>query len=89
MGNLILLSNESGRLHTNCGDALRLWVMPSFAGSLLYALDWLKAAMWRNSQLVSTFWGWQLIILAAAITPTSRLASTLLLRSYAELEWPN
>jgi cytochrome c oxidase cbb3-type subunit I/II len=71
-------------LHTNAvifafgGNAI-------FAGSYYSTQRLLKTRMWSDALSRFHFWGWQLIIVAAAITlPLGITAS----KEYAELEWP-
>lgn len=71
-------------LHTNAvifafvGNAI-------FAGSYYSLQRLLKARMYSNFLSNFNFWGWQLIIVAAAITlPLGYTTS----KEYAELEWP-
>lgn len=71
-------------LHTNA-------VIFAFVGNALFAGVYystqrlLKARMWSDFLSNINFWGWQLIIVAAAITlPLGYTTS----KEYAELEWP-
>ncbi|MBT8263531.1 MAG: cytochrome-c oxidase, cbb3-type subunit I [Bacteroidia bacterium] len=71
-------------LHTNA-------VIFAFVGNAIFAGVYyslqrlLKARMWSNFLSKFNFWGWQLIIVAAAITlPLGYTTS----KEYAELEWP-
>ena len=71
-------------LHTNA-------VVFAFAGNAIFAGFYyslqrlLKARMYSDVLSRINFWGWQLIILAAAITlPLGKTTS----KEYAELEWP-
>ena len=71
-------------LHTNA-------VIFAFVGNAIYAGVYyssqrlLKARMWSDFLSKFNFWGWQLIIVAAAITlPLGYTTS----KEYAELEWP-
>ncbi len=71
-------------LHTNA-------VIFAFVGNAIfmgvyYSLQrLLKARMWSDALSQINFWGWQLIIVAAAITlPLGYTTS----KEYAELEWP-
>ena len=71
-------------LHTNA-------VIFAFVGNALFAGIYystqrlLKARMWNDFLSNFNFWGWQLIIVAAAITlPLGYTTS----KEYAELEWP-
>ena len=71
-------------LHTNAvifafvGNAL-------FAGIYYSSQRLLKARMWKDGLSHFNFWGWQLIIVGAAITlPLGYTTS----KEYAELEWP-
>lgn len=71
-------------LHTNAvvfafvGNAI-------FAGVYYSSQRLLKARMFSDTLSNIHFWGWQLIILAAAITLPLGITST---KEYAELEWP-
>lgn len=71
-------------LHTNAiifafvGNAI-------FAGSYYSMQRLLKARMFSDTLSWIHFWGWQLIILAAAITLPLGFTSS---KEYAELEWP-
>lgn len=71
-------------LHTNA-------VIFAFVGNgifmgVYYSLQRLmKAPMWSKALSKFHFWGWQLIILAAAITLPLGITSS---HEYAELEWP-
>ncbi len=71
-------------LHTNA-------VIFAFIGNAIFAGIYysmprlLKAPMWNKTLSWFNFWGWQLIILAAAITLPLGLTSS---KEYAELEWP-
>ncbi|MCC4212062.1 cytochrome-c oxidase, cbb3-type subunit I [Leeuwenhoekiella parthenopeia] len=71
-------------LHTNA-------VIFAFVGNAIYAGVYyssqrlLKARMWKDWLSNFNFWGWQAIIVAAAITlPLGYTTS----KEYAELEWP-
>ncbi len=71
-------------LHTNA-------VIFAFVGNAIFAGVYystqrlLKARMWKDWLSNFNFWGWQLIILGAAITlPLGYTTS----KEYAELEWP-
>ncbi len=71
-------------LHTNA-------VIFAFVGNAIFAGVYyslqrlLKARMWSNLLSQINFWGWQLIIVSAAITlPLGYTTS----KEYAELEWP-
>ncbi|WP_417886582.1 cytochrome-c oxidase, cbb3-type subunit I [Zunongwangia sp.] len=71
-------------LHTNAvifafvGNAI-------FAGVYYSSQRLLKARMWSDALSNINFWGWQLIIVSAAITlPLGYTTS----KEYAELEWP-
>jgi cytochrome c oxidase cbb3-type subunit I/II len=71
-------------LHTNA-------VIFAFVGNAIFAGVYyslqrlLKARMWSNRLSNINFWGWQLIIVSAAITlPLGYTTS----KEYAELEWP-
>lgn len=71
-------------LHTNAvvfafvGNAI-------FAGVYYSSQRLLKARMFSDKLSNIHFWGWQLIILSAAITLPLGITST---KEYAELEWP-
>ncbi|MBD8487143.1 cytochrome-c oxidase, cbb3-type subunit I [Echinicola sp. CAU 1574] len=71
-------------LHTNA-------VIFAFVGNAIFAGVYysmprlLKARMWSDALSWINFWGWQLIILAAAITLPLGLTTS---KEYAELEWP-
>ena len=71
-------------LHTNA-------VIFAFVGNAMFAGVYysmqrlLKARMFNDSLSWIHFWGWQLIILAAAITLPLGLTTS---KEYAELEWP-
>ncbi len=76
-----------GRLrpvHTNA-------VIFAFVGNAIFTAVYyslprlLKTPMWNNTLSKIHFWGWQLIIVAAAIT---LLAGYTTSKEYAELEWP-
>jgi hypothetical protein len=71
-------------LHTNA-------VIFAFGGNAIFAAMYysmqrlLKTRMWSDALSYIHFWGWQLIILSAAITlPLGYTAG----KEYAELEWP-
>ena len=71
-------------LHTNA-------VIFAFVGNAIFAGIYysmprlLKTPMWSKALSWFHFWGWQLIILLAAITLPLGLTSS---KEYAELEWP-
>jgi len=71
-------------LHTNA-------VIFAFGGSALFATSYYIVQRTCRTRLFSdtlasfTFWGWQLIIVAAAITLPLGMTSA---KEYAELEWP-
>ena len=71
-------------LHTNA-------VIFAFGGSALFATSYYVVQRTCHTALVLpglaafTFWGWQLIILSAAITLPLGITSS---KEYAELEWP-
>ncbi len=71
-------------LHTNA-------VIFAFAGNAIFAAMYyssqrlLKARMFSDMLGRVHFWGWQLIIVAAAITLPAGITSS---KEYAELEWP-
>ncbi|MCZ8132421.1 MAG: cytochrome-c oxidase, cbb3-type subunit I [Steroidobacteraceae bacterium] len=71
-------------LHTNA-------VIFAFGGSALFATSYYVVQRTCHARLISdglaafTFWGWQLVILLAAITLPLGITSG---KEYAELEWP-
>ena len=71
-------------LHTNA-------VIFAFGGSALFATSYYVVQRTSQVRLFSdalasfTFWGWQLVIVAAAITLPLGITSG---KEYAELEWP-
>ncbi|MGA8854555.1 MAG: cytochrome-c oxidase, cbb3-type subunit I [Christiangramia sp.] len=71
-------------LHTNA-------VIFAFVGNAIFAGVYystqrlLKARMWSDALSNINFWGWQLIIVGAAITLPLGYTSS---KEYAELEWP-
>ncbi|MEZ4875332.1 MAG: cytochrome-c oxidase, cbb3-type subunit I [Flavobacteriaceae bacterium] len=71
-------------LHTNA-------VIFAFVGNAIFAGVYyslqrlLKARMWSKFLSNFNFWGWQLIIVAAAITLPLGITTS---KEYAELEWP-
>jgi cytochrome c oxidase cbb3-type subunit I/II len=71
-------------LHTNAA-------IFAFAGNGIFAAIYYstqrlcKARMWSDKLSRLHFWGWQLVILAAAITLPLGITQS---REYAELEWP-
>jgi len=71
-------------LHTNA-------VIFAFGGSALFATSYYVVQRTCHVRLISdklaafTFWGWQLIILSAAITLPLGITQS---KEYAELEWP-
>lgn len=71
-------------LHTNA-------VIFAFGGCALFATSYWcvqrtsHARLWGGPLIPFTFWGWQLVILLAAITLPLGLTSG---KEYAELEWP-
>jgi cytochrome c oxidase cbb3-type subunit 1 len=71
-------------LHTNA-------VIFAFGGSALFATSYYVVQRTCHVRLISdklaafTFWGWQLIILSAAITLPLGITTS---KEYAELEWP-
>ena len=71
-------------LHTNA-------VIFAFGGSALFATSYWcvqrtsHARLWGGPLVPFTFWGWQVVILLAAITLPLGLTSG---KEYAELEWP-
>jgi cytochrome c oxidase cbb3-type subunit I/II len=71
-------------LHTNA--IIFAFVGNAMFGGVYYSLQrLLKARMFSDKLSWIHFWGWQLIILAAAITLPLGLTSG---KEYAELEWP-
>ncbi len=71
-------------LHTNA--AIFAFVGNGIFMGVYYSLQrLLKARMWSDKLSKINFWGWQLIIVAAAIT---LLAGFTTGKEYAELEWP-
>src|SRR5512134_390350 len=71
-------------LHTNA-------VIFAFGGSALFATSYFVVQRTCHTRLFSdglaafTFWGWQLVILGAAITLPLGITTS---KEYAELEWP-
>ncbi len=71
-------------LHTNA-------VIFAFGGSVLFATSYYVVQRTTRARLISdgaaafTFWGWQAVIVAAAITLPMGFTTT---KEYAELEWP-
>lgn len=71
-------------LHTNA-------VIFGFGGSALFATSYYvvqrtsHVRLWSDGLAAFTFWGWQLVILAAAVTLPLGITSS---KEYAELEWP-
>ncbi|MEL6340506.1 MAG: cytochrome-c oxidase, cbb3-type subunit I [Myxococcota bacterium] len=71
-------------LHTNAA-------IFAFAGNAVFAAVYyssqrlLKARMWSDTLSAIHFWGWQAIIVSAAITLPLGLSQS---KEYAELEWP-
>lgn len=71
-------------LHTNA-------VIFAFGGNAIFAAMYyslqrlLKTRMWSDTLSLINFWGWQLIIVAAAISLPLGMTSG---KEYAELEWP-
>ncbi|GAB2768397.1 cytochrome-c oxidase, cbb3-type subunit I [Rhabdobacter roseus] len=71
-------------LHTNA--VIFAFVGNGFFAGLYYSAPRvLKTPMWSRALSQFHFWGWQLIILAAAITIPLGLTTG---KEYAELEWP-
>ncbi len=71
-------------LHTN--SAIFAFVGNGiFAGAYYSTQRLLKTRMWSDLLSRINFWGWQLIILLAAITLPLGITSS---KEYAELEWP-
>ena len=71
-------------LHTNAA-------IFAFGGNAIFAAIYYstqrlcKARMWSDALSWLHFWGWQLIIVAAAITLPMGITQS---KEYAELEWP-
>jgi cytochrome c oxidase cbb3-type subunit 1 len=71
-------------LHTNA-------VIFAFGGCALFATSYYvvqrtsQARLWGGPLVAFTFWGWQLVIVAAAITLPLGISTS---KEYAELEWP-
>ncbi|RYZ59268.1 MAG: cytochrome C oxidase Cbb3, partial [Proteobacteria bacterium] len=71
-------------LHTNAA-------IFAFAGNAIFAAAYYstqrlcKARMWSDRLSALHFWGWQLIILSAAVTLPLGITQG---KEYAELEWP-
>ena len=71
-------------LHTNA-------VIFAFGGSALFATSYYvvqrtcHARLFGDKLAAFTFWGWQAVIVAAAITLPAGITSS---KEYAELEWP-
>jgi cytochrome c oxidase cbb3-type subunit I/II len=71
-------------LHTNA-------VIFAFAGNAIFTGVYystqrlLRARMWSDALSLAHFWGWQLIIVGAAITLPLGITTS---KEYAELEWP-
>lgn len=71
-------------LHTNA-------VIFAFVGNAIFTAVYysmprlLKTPMWSNALSKIHFWGWQLIIVAAAVTLLAGFTTS---KEYAELEWP-
>ncbi len=71
-------------LHTNA-------VIFAFGGSALFATSYYVVQRTCQTRLISdklaaiTFWGWQLVIVSAAITLPLGISTA---KEYAELEWP-
>jgi len=84
MGNPYTTFGRIRPLHTNA-------VIFAFVGNAIFAGVYysmprlLKTRMWSDALSWINFWGWQLIILAAAITLPLGLTTS---KEYAELEWP-
>lgn len=71
-------------LHTNA--IIFAFVGNGIFAGVYYSLQrLLKTRMWSDALSKINFWGWQLIILAAAITLPLGITSS---KEYAELEWP-
>src|SRR5690606_15432113 len=71
-------------LHTNA-------VIFAFGGSALFATSYFvvqrtcQVPLFAPKLAAFTFWGWQLVIVSAAVTLPLGLSTT---KEYAELEWP-
>ncbi|MCF6222736.1 MAG: cytochrome-c oxidase, cbb3-type subunit I [Flavobacteriaceae bacterium] len=85
LGNLPWLSFGRLRpLHTNA--VIFAFVGNGFFAGMYYSMQrLLKTRMFHDSLSKVHFWGWQLIIVAAAITLPLGYTSS---KEYAELEWP-
>ncbi len=85
LGNLPWLSFGRLRpLHTNA--VIFAFVGNGFFAGMYYSMQrLLKTRMFHDSLSKIHFWGWQLIIVAAAITLPLGYTSS---KEYAELEWP-
>jgi len=71
-------------LHTNA--VIFAFIGNALFGGVYYSLQrLLKTRLYSNALSKINFWGWQLIIVAAAITLPLGLTSS---KEYAELEWP-
>lgn len=71
-------------LHTNA--VIFAFIGNALFGGIYYSLQrLLKTRMYSNALSKINFWGWQLIIVAAAVTLPLGLTSS---KEYAELEWP-
>lgn len=71
-------------LHTNA--VIFAFIGNALFGGVYYSLQrLLKARMYSDALSKINFWGWQLIIVAAAITLPLGITSS---KEYAELEWP-
>ncbi len=85
LGNISWLSFGRLRpLHTNA--VIFAFVGNGFFAGMYYSMQrLLKTRMFNDTLSKVHFWGWQLIIVAAAITLPLGLTSS---KEYAELEWP-
>ena len=85
LGNISWLSFGRLRpLHTNA--IIFAFVGNGFFAGMYYSMQrLLKTRMFNDTLSKVHFWGWQLIIVAAAITLPLGLTSS---KEYAELEWP-
>jgi len=71
-------------LHTN--GAIFAFVGNAIFAGIYYSLQRIsKARMYNDVLSKINFWGWQLIIVAAAVTLLSGITTS---KEYAELEWP-
>ncbi|MEK0425406.1 MAG: hypothetical protein RJB11_1497, partial [Planctomycetota bacterium] len=100
VGLLLVLPELSGKFQSDVGPVLsfaRLRPLHTnaaifaFAGNAIFAAVYYstqrlcKARMWSDALSRLHFWGWQAIILAAALTLPMGITQS---KEYAELEWP-